>query len=958
MMELKRLLHLQCRFMMVKRFAVLAAAVFVATWALGQNSLPNDPSVRRGRLDNGLTYYIRHNEKPANQAEFYLATHVGAIQETPDQDGLAHFLEHMCFNGTKNFPGNSLVDYLRGIGADFNALTGVETTTYELRNIPLVREGVIDTCLLILHDYAHYVKCDPAEIDKERGVILEERRVARNADRRIYEGSFPYLYGNSKYAACTVIGSEENLKNFRPESLTNFYRTWYRPDLQAVIVVGDVDVDAVEAKIKSLFGSIPAAVNPKPKEVHRIPGNRKPIVGILTDPEISNSSVCIYWKHDPLPVDLQDTETGLKTRFMKNLISRIMIERIRDLASVPGTVLLNGNMGFERNTETMDLAELMAMCKDGEGLSVCRLLLTEAERMKRHGFSAGELEWAKEALLGLYESLVQRAPSRSNAEFVSEYTSHFFQNLPYLEPQVGYELLKQMSGSITPRELSRFAASFITDENMVILYKAPERSGLSHPAVEDFRKLVDEVKASDITPYETPEINDAFLDADTLEGSTVKETAMLALGGLEVTHWTLGNGVNVFVLPTDCQKHQMLIRLVKNGGRTLIATEDLPSFDMNVWNFFLNNAGVSQYPYAAFVKMLAGKDLGVRPVLEEVCHGITAFGNTADLETALQLMYLYFTDMRFDADEFQVGMNQLQSIVPNWLKDPDNQLQVERQKVAYGDNPRYAPLSQEILKQVRFETFKRVYKDLLFRDAAGANVFVVGDVDPDALKPLVEKYFGALHPGTDVRPLKGVSGRVKGSGKVILKVPMENAKAVLLRNETGFLPYSVKSEVLMSAMRYILNMVYMQTLREDEGGTYSPVVIATHSKYPEEVADIRIQVDTNPEVVGKMSKLMDDALKQLAEEGPTVEQVSMAVENLKKNLSESRQYISWWMGELLHYNQDGLDYDRAYEAALEEVTAANIQALVQEILGQHNSLEMEMTPSEGSEKSVVRDFKP
>ncbi len=296
----------------MKRFFILFALMTATLSAFAQSyseeelkamipKIPGDSLVRRGTLDNGLTYYIRHNAIPAQRAEFYLATNVGAIQETPDQDGLAHFLEHMCFNGTKNFPGKAILDYLQSIGASFggnvNASTGVEQTVYMLNNIPLVRPGVADTCLLILHDYSHFVSCDPVEIDKERPVILEEKRSRNTADWRIFERAQPYLYGDTKYGHCTVIGSEENLKTFAPESLVNFYHTWYRPDLQAVIVVGDVDPDAVEASLKRIFADIPAAENPVPKERIVLPKEEQPRVGVITDPEATEASLTLLWEN-------------------------------------------------------------------------------------------------------------------------------------------------------------------------------------------------------------------------------------------------------------------------------------------------------------------------------------------------------------------------------------------------------------------------------------------------------------------------------------------------------------------------------------------------------------------------------------------------------------------------------------------------------------------------------------
>ena len=283
-------------------------------WGQQLVDLPNDPATKVGKLDNGLTYYIRHNDKPAQRAEFYLATNIGAIQETPDQDGLAHFLEHMCFNGTKNFPEKGILNWLESIGASFggnvNASTGVEQTIYLLNNIPLVRPTVVDTCILIMHDYSHFVTCDPVEIDKERGVIIEERRSRRNASWRMHEQSLPYYYGDSKYATCTLIGSQENLQNFKPESLTNFYHTWYRPDNQALIVVGDIDVDEVEAKIKDIFSDIPAPVDPKAKDVIMIPDNEEPVIGIITDPEATTTNIEMFWKSEATPEEYNSTQVG------------------------------------------------------------------------------------------------------------------------------------------------------------------------------------------------------------------------------------------------------------------------------------------------------------------------------------------------------------------------------------------------------------------------------------------------------------------------------------------------------------------------------------------------------------------------------------------------------------------------------------------------------------------------
>ena len=383
----------------MKRILTFIAALFSAAIVFGQQpqiqQLPNDPAVRKGKLDNGLTYYIRHNDRPEGRAEFYLATNVGAIQETPDQDGLAHSLEHMCFNGTENLPGKQMLDYLQSIGAEFgrniNASTGVEQTTYMLNNIPVSRTGIVDTCLLIMHDYSHYVTCDPIEIDKERGVIIEEKRSRNNATWRMHEKSLPYYYGDSKYATCTLIGSQDNLENFRPESLVNFYRTWYRPDLQAVIVVGDIDVDYIENKIRELFSDIPAAENPKPKVMPVIPDNSEPVVGIITDPEATSTGIEILWKSPARPEELNSTDVGMLLDLVDTYISVIMAERFNDMASTPDAPFMSAGLGFDNLCETCQTTFGSISCKDGEGIPAFKAFLTEVEKMKRYGVTDAEV---------------------------------------------------------------------------------------------------------------------------------------------------------------------------------------------------------------------------------------------------------------------------------------------------------------------------------------------------------------------------------------------------------------------------------------------------------------------------------------------------------------------------------------------------------------------------------------
>ncbi len=929
----------------MKRLILFVAVIMSTAVMFGQSLLPNDPQVRKGKLENGLTYYIRHNDKPAQRAEFYLATNVGAIQETPDQDGLAHFLEHMCFNGTKNLPGKQMLDYLQSIGAEFgrniNASTGVEQTTYMLNNIPVVREGIIDTCLLIMHDYSHYVTCAPEEIDKERGVIIEERRTRRDAGWRMHERSLPYYYGDSKYATCTLIGSQENLETFKPESLWNFYHTWYRPDLQAVIVVGDIDVDKIEAKIKTLFSDIPAAENPEPKAVHEIPGNDEPVVGIITDPEATSTALEIIWKGEPMPEEFNSSDVGFTLDFVKNIIGGIMRERFNDITSAPDAPFISARLAIGNLCETMEVVMGNVSCKDGEAISAFKAFMTEIEKMKRHGFSDDEVQRAKDNLLSYYERMAQGADSRVNADFVQAYISNFFDNYPYMEPEKEYETARTVSEGISAELLNEFAASMITDENLVILYKAPEKEGLAHPSEADFISALNEVKASEIEANEAGNYNVPLLDADALKGSAVKKEKETVYGA---TEWTLKNGLKVVVLPTEYEMDKVYVNLYMDGGRSLIATEDLPSFEDNIFSVFMNNCGLAGFPGKDLPKILAGKAVNVQPFISGLSHGITAVSSPKDLETAFQLLYLTFMEPRFDQEEYNTGISQLKAILPNIKNQPGYKLQGEMTKVMYGSNPRRFIIDDDVIAKASLETIERVYRDL-YKDVAGATMIVLGNVDTETLKPLVEKYAGSLPKGKKAHEwIDRNEDLVKGEVEDHFNVKMETPKSTVLQVYSSYIPYSIEREVMMDAAQYIMDMIYVETLREEEGGTYGASVGFSISDKPEDRALIQVYFDTNPESADKLRKAAKDGLYKLMTEGPTEEQLSMTVENFRKNLPESRISNSYWLYNLKYFYEYGIDYDKEYEAAIDKINAENIKAAISDIVSQDNFIEIMMSP--------------
>ncbi len=930
----------------MKRLFIFIAAVFVAATAFGQTPLPNDPAVRVGKLDNGMTYYIRHNDQPAQRAEFYLATDIGAFQEEDHQDGLAHFLEHMCFNGTKNFPGKGILNWLQSIGAEFgrniNASTGLEQTQYMLNNIPIVRESVIDSCLLILHDYSHFVTNDPAEIDAERGVIQEERRTRDGASWRLFLKSREYYFGGTPYAKRSLIGSEEQLNTFAYESLTSFYETWCRPDLQAVIVVGDVDVDAVEAKLKTIFADIPAPVNPKEKVLHKIPNNAEPIVGILTDPEQTSSSIEILWKTEPLPKEYMNTDVAFMTDIIKSYVALIMRERFTDITAKPDAPFLAGSFYAASSLcASCDASMGQVAFKDGDAVNAFTAFMTELEKMKRFGFTDGEVQRAKDNIISGYERAVEAADTRKNAEFVQPLLQAFYNNTPYMEPATELQLAQMVCAQITAPVLSQVAAQLLTDENIIVLFNGPEKEGLANPTEADLLGVLTAVKNAEIEANVEESVNEPLISGE-LKGSKVKKEAETIYGA---TEWTLKNGVKVVVLPTEYKKDQIILNLRKDGGETLIATEDLPSFEDNIWSLFVNNSGISKFSNTQVSKMLAGKNIRVSPFIGTISHGVEATSTPKDLETALQIMYLYFADPRFDEAEYETGIQQIKAILPNIANDPSFLFSQELQKILYNNNPRVVALNDETLEKANLATIERVYREL-FKDAAGAVLYVTGNVDLATFKPMVEKYIGSIAKGKKAVGINDANVKrfAKGAVNEIVELTMETPKSTVVQVYTSYVPVDTKTEVALAVANYVLDMVYTKSIREDEGGTYGVGTAMAGNRIPEERIVIQVQFDTNVEMADRLRDIATKGLKDMAENGVSQEQFNMAIENLKKNLPESRISNSYWSNNLFKFYQSGFDYDAEYEAALNSITPADVQAVLKTALSQNNLIQVKTTP--------------
>ena len=924
---------------MKKLFLLVFAAVAAISVSAQDNPmlrpLPGDPAVRVGKLDNGLTYYIRHNELPKGRAEFYLATNVGAIQETPDQDGLAHFLEHMCFNGTEHFPGKGILDWLQSIGAEFgrniNASTGFEETQYMLNNIPVERETVVDSCLLVLCEYAHFVTNATEEIDAERGVIREERRQRRNASWRSFEASLPYYFGDS-------------IMGFDPQSLHNFYKTWYHPDMQAVVVVGDVDVDRTESKISEIFGIIPAEPNPASKPEIPFPANAEPVIGVITDPETSAPSIEMAWKSEAAPEMINNTIAGQMQDYIKRLISMMMDERFNDITAKADAPYMSG--GFyvgDLIYEAVEAAMGDVTLKEDNILGGFEAFYTEIERMRRFGFQADEFDRAKANIISGLETAAERADTRQNPQLVRPLLSNFFDNKAYLAPKDNLELGKQILGSLNVDIINQVAPQLITEENLVVIYTGPQKEGIATPSAEQISGVMAKVKASDITPIEGEEIASDFLDSSKLKGGKVKKTEEGPYGS---TVWTLKNGVQVYVLPTDYQKDQILMRLYRDGGISTVSDEDLASFDDNIWAMYNQNRGVAGFSGTQASKMLTGKNVSVNPVLDNLYNGVQATSTKKDLETAFQLMYLEYVQPRFDEEEYMVGVNQLKGILPNVLNTPNFKMQKNFSKLAYDNNPRHRAIDMSTLENANIATVEKNYRRM-FSDAAGLKLVIVGDITPESVKPLVEKYIGSLPKGKKAPEWVDNNDRLAvGHVSMLDPTKMETPQSTVFLYYYTPVVYSAEVDAALNVMSFVMDMRYVASLREEIGGTYGAHTMGNQQKYPNQQATFMVQFQCKPELCDTLLAVAKRQLAEFCAEGPTADEFQKAVLNLKKNIPEQRITNRYWMRQVRNIIEGYGDEDAAYEAAVEALTPEKVREVAAAVAAGVNCIEYVMVPSE------------
>lgn len=911
--------------------------------------LRQDAAVRTGKLKNGLTYYIRHNAKEPGLADFYIAQKVGSIQEEPRQRGLAHFLEHMAFNGTKHFPGKGkqlgIVPWCETIGVKFganlNAYTSVEQTVYNISSVPLKREGIIDSCLFILNDWSHFLLLEDQEIDKERGVIHEEWRTRRagKAISRLMEQALPKVYKGSKYEDCMPIGSMDIVDNFPYKDLRDYYQKWYRPDLQAIIVVGDVDVDKIEKKIKKLFSKIPMPKNPAKREYYPVNDNDTMIVDIERDKEQPIVLCHLYQKRDATPDSEKNDVKYLRGDYVDGLISMMLNDRLAELRQQANPPYQSASARastffMSRMKESFSLS---VSCKEDHILGGIIAAVGVAERARQHGFTLSELKRAKSQKLNHDERKYRERNDRRNSKFVAPCIQHFLNNEPLISIDDQLELTRQFDREVTLEEVNQAARELITDKNQVTVLYAPEKDNLILPTEQQLESIILAAQQLPYAPYEEQQLNDKLIDQLPQPGSITSERAFKH----GFTEWTLSNGMKVYVKKTDFAADAVSVTIRGEGGTSVYGNEDIPNFSLI--NSAIGEAGVAQFDATTLRRMLTGKSVRVQTSVGSRSQSINGGTSLKDMPTLFQLAYLYFTQPRRDTVAYQGLINRTRAFLTNRNASPKVDYNDSIRATLYGHHPRLEPVVQSTLDLASYDRILEIYKER-FSDASNFNTVIIGNYDEQQLRQLVCQYLATL-PSTykhEKINWQNLPQLVEGSQVKVFRKQMATPLANVGIFYHADVPFTPQSDLELDFLKRCLQVVYTDSVREEKGGTYGVGVGFDLDKNDKPNAALRITYNADPSRYEELNPIIYEQLANIAKYGPAASSMEKIKKYLVKQYQQAVITNDYWSYIIWHELDDDTDFDTGYCEMVEQMTPRQVQQMAQRLLDAGRCIEVTM----------------
>ena len=924
--------------------------LLLAPASLFAQTVEQDASIRQGKLKNGLTYYIRHNAKEAGLADFYIAQRVGSILEEPRQRGLAHFLEHMAFNGTKHFPGKGkqlgIVPWCETIGVKFgtnlNAYTSVDQTVYHIGSAPIKREGIIDSCLLVLNDWSQFINLEPKEIDKERGVIHEEWRNRRTgmAMQRMMENVMPKIYKGSKYEDCLPIGNMDIVDNFPYQDLRDYYQKWYRPDLQAIVVVGDFDVDMMERKIQKLFGKIKAHKNPAERIYYPVADNDKMIVAIEKDKEQPIILGHLYMKSEATPDSEKNSVKYQREDYINGLITYMLNGRLSEKKQVANPPFMSATVknGAFFVSRTKDAFSLSISCKQDNVLGGVSVAVGEVERARQHGFTQSELERAKKLYLNAAERQLKMEKDYKNSHYVSLCVNNFLEGEPILTPTYNLQLVKLFDGEVSLAEVNSQVGEIITDKNQVFIMYGPDKDGFVVPSESEIESTVLAAQQKRYDAYQEEQVPATLMAALPAPGKIVSEKPYGKFGMTEIV---LSNGMKVYVKSTDYQADQITMSMRGEGGTSVYGDEDIPNFAFLSGS--ITEAGVGDFTATRLRKALAGKSLKLAPFITSEGQRITGTSSVKDLETMLQLAHLYFTAPRKDSMAFEGMMNRNLSLLKNRNASSKVVYNDSLSATLYDHNVRMAPVTVEIAKKADYNRIFEIYRER-FSDASNFKTVFIGKVDMAQLRPLLCQYLATL-PSThkaEKSNKANVPQIVKKNEVVKFVHKQETPLANVSVFYTANVPFSPKNDLVLDMLTRVLQIAYTDSVREEKGGTYGVGVSFNLEKEDNPNALLRISYKSDPKRYEELNPVIYKQLLNIADHGPVASSMDKVKKYLKKQYGQMAITNDYWSYVIWHQLDDDADFDKDYCKMVDNLTASDVQKMAKELLKQNHRVEVTM----------------
>ncbi len=942
----------------MRKFLLSFSLFLLMVGNLIAQTIPVDNSVRIGTLPNGMKYYIKKNVKPEKKVEMRLAIDAGSVLEDENQLGLAHFMEHMNFNGTKNFPGNKLVDALQSVGIKFgqhlNAYTSFDETVYMLP-VPLDKPGNLDLGLKVMEDWAFNALLTDEEINKERGVVLEELRLGLGPDKRMMDKWLPKMAYNSQYAKRLPIGSKTILETFKPEVLRKFHQEWYRPDLMALVVVGDINVDEVEAKVKANFGKYKNPAKPRERTVFSMPDHKETLVSVETDPDATNSQVQFVMKESGVKkpdVTVADYNKGI----VRGLVNTMLNNRLRELTNSNNPPFTYGYVSYGNFLRTKEAFSGMAMTKDGGQIAALKVLLEEVERAKRFGFTQTELDRAKSQVLSNLERTYNNRDKTESSMLVGEYVRNFLEKEAIPGIAWEFEQNKSFLPSVTLAQTNNVIKEFVNDESRVAVITGPKKDGISYPTDAQVLKVFDDVKVAKIEPYKEKATIANLVKPFKSKGKIVKTETDAKLG---TTTLTLSNGAKVTYKKTDFKEDEILFSARSLGGYSLLSDADYIKTQFALPA--LAEAGVNGYNKNDISNYLAGKQVSVNPSIGGLTEGLSGRTVQKDFGTMMEMIYAYFTGLNYDPAAFNAYKDKQSAFLTNLVSDPNFYFQSEFQKFRNQNNPRFTgliPLEND-WKKTDYKRAYDFYKER-FANAGNFHFYFVGNIDEAKLKEYAGQYLASLpstkktstFKDTGYKPVYGNYTKVYKKGK--------DPKSMVQLIYGGLAKYNEKEDLALQALGEVATIKVIEKLREEEGGIYGGGARGGMSKVPYGSWFFSINFPLGPENVDKLTKAALTEMQKLIDNGPDQKDLDKYKEGELNDNKTQLKDNNYWLSNLANYQLEGGDrYEILnYEAAVKALTVKDLQAVAKKYLTKSNLISATLMPEDGWEANVKKETKP